>query len=67
MDMLPVVSNSQTSTTLDERIELVLDLTRRLELLEELLQNAQARRSATNAEFVIVDMDRAVLEAMITR
>jgi hypothetical protein len=67
MDMLPVVSNPKTGTTIDERIELILDLTRRLELLDELLENARARRSATHAEFRVVDMDHAVLEAMITR
>jgi hypothetical protein len=41
-----LIPEKKTNMTTDERIELVLDLTRRLDLLNDLLKNARVRRSA---------------------
>jgi hypothetical protein len=38
VDVLPVVPEIKKNRTIDQRIDLVLDLTRRLELLDELLR-----------------------------
>jgi len=37
MNELPVILEIKANLTIDERVELILDLTRRLELLDELL------------------------------
>lgn len=40
----------ESELTIDQRIELVLDFTRRINLLDELLATARQRRAATDTE-----------------
>jgi hypothetical protein len=51
--------------TAQQRIEMILDLTRRLELLEDLLRTARARREATDAEAVLIEMNQAEFEEIV--
>ena len=44
MNELPVVLEIKANFPIDQRVELILDLTRRLELLDELLSNARGGR-----------------------
>lgn len=60
---VPVVPEIKKNRTVDQRIDLVLDLTRRLELLDELLRNARARRCATDAEVSAAEANQAELDA----
>lgn len=64
MDALHVVSGTGTDSTIKKRIELILDLTRRLELLDDLLNNARAKRCATDTRVSLADVDQAELDAM---
>jgi hypothetical protein len=50
MNELPVIPEIKANLTIDQRVELILDLTRRLELLDELLSNARARRCERDNE-----------------
>lgn len=59
MDLLtavPVFPEIRDNATIDQRVELILDLTRRLELLDELLSTARARRSARDTEISLTEM-----------
>ena len=64
MDTLPVVSETGADLAIKQRIELILDLTRRLELLDDLLNNARAKRCATDTEVSLAEVDQAELDAM---
>jgi hypothetical protein len=64
MDTLHVVSETGTDSTIEKRIELILDLARRLELLDDLLRTARAKRCATDTEVSLADVDQAKLDAM---
>jgi hypothetical protein len=57
-----VPSQLGTNSTLEKRIERVLDLTRRLKLLEDLLCTARARRWASEREVGFPGMDQAELD-----
>lgn len=48
--------------TLEKRIELVLDLTCRLELLDDLLSAARARRCTNETEVSFAGMEQAALD-----
>ena len=64
MDTLHVVSETGTDSTIEKRIELILDLARWLELLDDLLRTARAKRCATDTEVSLADVDQAKLDAM---
>lgn len=49
----------------EQRIELILDLTRRLELLDDLLTAAKDRRRMTDTEVRLIDVEQAELDAMM--
>ncbi len=51
--------------TTQQRIELILDLTRRLGLLNDLLRTARVRREATDAEAVLTQMNRAEFDEIV--
>ena len=53
--------------TTQQRIELILDLTRRLGLLNDLLRTARARREAIDAEAVLYPMEQAEFEEIVLR
>jgi hypothetical protein len=53
---VPVFPEIRDNATIGQRVELILDLTRRLELLDELLSTARARRSARDTEISLTEM-----------
>jgi hypothetical protein len=48
--------------TIEQRVDLVLDLTRRLELLDDLLNTARGRRGATDTEVASAEWEHAELD-----
>ena len=58
MDAPPLIPEIKPNLTTEQRIELVLDLTRRLELLDDLLRAARARRRATDTEVSLAEVDQ---------
>ena len=64
MAALPVIPGIMRNLTVEQRIELVLDLTRRVDLLDDLLRAAQARRCATDTELGLAEVNQAELDAM---
>ena len=65
MDTRPLIPEIKANPTIEQRIELVLDLTRRVELLDGLLRAARARRCATDTEVSLADVDQAEIDAML--
>lgn len=65
MDTRPLIPEIKPNPTIEQRIELVLDLTRRVELLDVLLRAARARRCATDTEVSLADVDQAEIDAML--
>jgi hypothetical protein len=65
MAALPGVHEISANLTDEQRIELLLDLARRAELLDTLLRTVRARRRATHAEFCVTELDQAEIDAMI--
>jgi hypothetical protein len=59
--VLPGIDSTSDRTS-QQRIELILDLTRRLGLLDDLLRTARARREATDAEAVLSPMNQTEFE-----
>ena len=53
---LRAIPEIRDHATFDQRVELILDLTRRLELLDDLLSTARARRSARDTEISLTEM-----------
>ena len=53
---LPVIPEIRENATTDQRVELILDLTRRLELLDDLLSNARAKRCARDTEVSLTEL-----------
>jgi hypothetical protein len=49
---------------MDQRVELILDLTRRLELLDDLLRTARAKRCAREKEIIRTEICHAEIEAV---
>jgi hypothetical protein len=64
MAALPVIPEITRNLTVEQRIELVLDLTRRVDLLDDLLRAARARRCATDTELGLAEVNQAELDAM---
>jgi len=56
---LPVIPEIRDNATIDQRVELILDLTRRLELLDDLLRTARAKRCASESELRLTEMGYA--------
>jgi hypothetical protein len=50
MASLPIVPVTTENLTIPERVELILDLTRRVELLDELLRTAREVRGAMHGD-----------------
>lgn len=65
MNALPLIPEIKENLTIEERIELVLDLTRRVELLDDLLRAARARRCPTDTEVSLAEANQAELDAML--
>ena len=65
MDAPPLIPEIKPNLTTEQRIELVLDLTRRVELLDDLLRAAKARRCATDTEVSLAEVDQAEIDAML--
>ena len=61
----PGVPKISTNLTNEQRVELLLDLARRVELLDALLSTVGTRRRATDTELCLADLDLADLDAMI--
>ncbi|HMJ20349.1 MAG TPA: hypothetical protein VK513_00530 [Terriglobales bacterium] len=61
----PGVPKISTNLTNEQRVELLLDLARRVELLDALLSMVGTRRRATDTELCMADLDLADLDAMI--
>ena len=58
MDVPPLIPEIKPNLNIEQRIELVLDLTRRLELLDDLLRAARARRRAPDTEVSLAEVDQ---------
>jgi len=65
MDARPLIPEIKENLTIEQRIELVLDLTRRVELLDDLLRGARAKRYATDTVLRITEMDQADIDAVL--
>ena len=65
MDTPPLIPEIKANLTIEQRTELVLDLTRRVELLDDLLRAARARRSPTDTEVSLAEVNQAELDAML--
>jgi predicted DNA-binding protein YlxM (UPF0122 family) len=50
MDVHDTICRTTPILTVEQRVELILDLTRRLDLLDHLLSAARERRRATDSE-----------------
>jgi len=67
MDLLtavPLFPKIRDNATMDQRVELILDLTRRLELLDDLLRTARAKRCAREKEIIRTEICHAEIEAV---
>ena len=62
---LPEIPEIRDNATVDQRVELILDLTRRLELLDELLSAARAKRCSSDTEISLTEMCYAEIDSMI--
>ena len=56
MALKPSIPDINKDLNIEQRIELILDLTRRLELLDDLLTAARERRRMTDTELSLVEM-----------
>lgn len=56
-------ARKEPELTIDQRIELVLDFTRRINLLDELLATARQRRAATDTEAGVSAAEQAEVDA----
>lgn len=65
MDVLTVISENVVDPTVEQRIELVLDLTRRVELLDDLLSSARAKRCAMETEINLTEVYQAEIDSMV--
>ena len=65
MDTPPLIPEIKANLTIEQRTELVLDLTRRVELLDDLLRAARARRCATDIEVSLAEVNQAEIDAML--
>jgi hypothetical protein len=65
MDVLTVLSENVLNPTVGQRIELILDLTRRVELLEDLLSSARAKRCAMETDINLTEVYQAEIDSMI--
>jgi hypothetical protein len=65
MRALAPIPENEANLTIEQRIELVLDLTRRVEMLDDLLSAARERRCATDTEVSVAEVDRAEIDAML--
>ena len=65
MNALPLIPEIKANLTIEQLIELVLDLTRRVELLDDLLRAARTRRCATDTEVSLAEVDQAEINAML--
>jgi len=65
MDALPLIPEIKANLTIEQRIELVLYLTRRVELLDDLLRAARARRCPSDTEVSLAEVNQAELDAML--
>jgi len=65
MNALPLIPEIKANLTIEQLIELVLDLTRRVELLDDLLRAARARRCATDTEVSLAEVDQAEIAMLV--
>lgn len=64
MDMHSMDSEREEHLTIDRRIELILDLTRRPDLLDDLLCTARARRCARDTEIRLIEAEQVDINGM---
>ncbi len=64
MAALPLVPEIKKDLNIEQRIELVLDLTCRVELLDELLRAAREKRRVTDTAVSLVDMEQDEFDAI---
>ena len=65
MNALQLIPEIKAKLTIEQHVELVLDLTRRVELLDDLLRAARIRRRATDTEVSLAEVDQAEINAML--
>jgi hypothetical protein len=65
MDPRPLIPEIKANPTIEQRIELVLHLTHRLELLDDLLRNARAKRCATDSVVSVAEEDQSEIDAVL--
>ena len=65
MDARPLIPEIKANPTIEQRIELVLHLTHRLELLDDLLRNARAKRCATDRVVSVAEVDQSEIDAVL--
>jgi hypothetical protein len=64
MAALPLIAEAGASMTLEQRVELILDLTRRLCRLEGLLTAARQRKQARDSEINLSEFDDDELDEL---
>ena len=66
MGALTLIPEIKKNLSIEERIELVLDLARRVELLDDLLRSAREKRGMGEAEVGLSVVDQSELVEMLT-
>lgn len=62
----PLLTPEVNSTlTIEQRMELVLNLTRRVELLDDLLRSARARRCEIDAEYRLAEVEQTEVDTVL--
>ena len=65
MDPRPLIPEIKANRTIEQRIELVLHLTHRLELLDDLLRGARTKRRATDSVVSVAEVDQSDIDAVL--
>ncbi len=65
MAEVALIPEIKKNLNIEQRIEVILYLTRRLELLDDLLRAAREKRCVTDTEVSMVEMEQAELDAVM--
>ena len=65
MDTPLLTPEVNSNLTIEQRMELVLNLTRRVELLDDLLRSARARRCEIDAEYRLAEVEQTEVDAVL--
>jgi hypothetical protein len=59
------IPDAVKGSSIEQRVELVFDLTRRMELLDDLLRIARERRNATDTEGCLAEMEQSERDVIV--